>query len=76
MNQRKLSVSVPDALVRFVDAYRDEHGLKTKSEVVERALELLREADLESAYASASLEVDPAWEVVVADGLEPEEDAS
>lgn len=76
MNQRKLSVSVPDALVRFVDAYRDEHGLKTKSEVVERALALLREADLEGAYASASQEIDPAWEVAVADGLESEADAS
>lgn len=69
-------MSVPAALVRFVDAYRQEHDLETKSEVVERALDLLREVDLEGAYASASQESDPAWEVAIADGLEPEVEGS
>jgi Arc/MetJ-type ribon-helix-helix transcriptional regulator len=70
MARQKLSVSVPEGLARFVDAYRDEHGLATKSQVVARALELLRAADLEEAYARASREVDPGWEVASSDGLE------
>lgn len=66
---------MPDASVRCADAYRDERGLKTTSEVVERALELPRESGLEGAYASASQVLDPARELAVADGLESEADA-
>ena len=69
MNQAKLSISVSPALVKFVEDYKDEHGLATKSSVVERALELLRSRELERAYAQAATEVDPAWEEASADGL-------
>lgn len=69
MSQRKLSVSLTEPIARFVDGYKGEHKLKTKSEVVERALKLLREQELERAYAQAGDEVDPAWGVTVGDGL-------
>ena len=72
MNQRKLSVSIPETLARFVETYKREHELHTKSEVVERALELLREQELERAYAAAANEVDPAWDATLADGLAEE----
>ena len=70
MGRQKLSVSVPEGLARFVDAYRREHGMPTKSQVVARALELLRASDLEEAYARASHELDPDWVIVASDGLE------
>lgn len=72
MNRQKLSVSVPEGLVRFVDDYRREHGISTKSQVVTRALELLRASDLEQAYARAAHELDRDWDVVASDGLEPD----
>lgn len=75
MPQEKLSVTVPSSLATFVETYKAEHDVATKSEVVERALRLLREQDLEQAYAAAAQEVDPAWDATVADGL-PDDDWS
>ena len=73
MGQRKLSVSVSEPIAQFVENYKGAHRLKTKSEVVERALELLRERELEKAYAEAASEVDPAWDVTLKDGLADED---
>lgn len=73
MSQRKLSVSVSEPIAQFVASYQGAHKLKTKSEVVERALELLRERELEKAYAEATQEVDPAWDVTLKDGLSDED---
>lgn len=72
MSQQKLSVSVSEPIAQFVTRYQGEHHLKTKSEVVERALELLRERELEQAYAEAAREHDPAWDVTLKDGLDNE----
>ena len=58
--------------MRFVDAYRRQHGISTTSQVVTRALEHLRVAELEQAYAQAAHEVAPEWDVVAGDGLEPD----
>ena len=73
MNQHKLSVSVSEPIAQFVERYKTENAIKTKSEVIERALELLRERELEQAYADAAKEVDPAWDVALADGLADED---
>lgn len=72
MSQKKLSVSLSEPIAEFVSNYQGAYSLKTKSEVVERALELLREQELEKAYAEASSEVDPAWDVTLKDGLSDE----
>jgi antitoxin ParD1/3/4 len=69
MSQQKLSVSVSEPIAAFVKRYQGEHQLKTKSEVIERALKLLRERELELAYAEAALEDDPIWDVTLKDGL-------
>ncbi|HZJ09286.1 MAG TPA: antitoxin [Trueperaceae bacterium] len=76
--RQKLSVSVSSSLVRFLERYQRDHGLKTKSSVVERALEVLRERDLERAYAEAAeLDHDAGdtadWDVTAGDGLSHEE---
>ena len=70
----KLSVSIPDEDVDFIDHYADEHGVETRSAVVQRALSLLRVSELGADYASAwdewSAEDAAAWDTAVADGLD------
>ncbi len=70
----KLSVSLPDDDVEFIDRYATEHAVESRSGVVQRALSLLRANELGDEYAAAwdewqSSEGD-AWEPAVADGLE------
>ncbi|MBE9107967.1 CopG family transcriptional regulator [Nodosilinea sp. LEGE 07298] len=72
MQVAKLSISIPQPLLRFVEDYRHSHAFKSRSQVIEKALELLRERELEEAYALAAEESDPDWEVTVADGLTDE----
>jgi len=69
----KVSVSIPDEDVRFLDDYAREQGLDSRSAAVHRAVRLLRTAELASAYESAWEEwagSDAAdWEAVAGDGL-------
>ncbi|GHJ49662.1 ribbon-helix-helix domain-containing protein [Catellatospora sp. KI3] len=72
----KLSVSLPDEDVDFVDDYAERTGMSTRSSVLHRAIDLLRERDLEAAYADAFDEWEegtdapgPGWDVVAGDGL-------
>jgi len=41
------------------------HQYKSRSLVIQEALELLRQRELETAYQQASLEVDPDWDVTI-----------
>jgi len=68
----KLSVSLPGSLAGFVETYRKRRGLKSRSQVFEEALKLLRSRDLEAAYRDASAVSDKAWENVTSDGLSDE----
>ena len=70
----KVSVSLPDDDVEFLDSYAQAQGIESRSAVVHRAVGLLRASQLESAYeeawaawvAAADAE---AWEDAAADGL-------
>ncbi len=73
MAQVKFSVSISEALARFLEGFRDTYGVPTKSEVVERALRLLQEAELEKLYDSGPSDADPEWEATTLDGLEAED---
>lgn len=69
----KLSVSLPDGDVEFIDRYATSHAVESRSGVVRRALSLLRTSELGEEYAAAwdeweSSDAD-AWEPTVADGL-------
>ena len=69
----KLSVSIPDEDVQFIDRYASQHEVESRSGVVQRALSLLRATELGEDYAAAwdeweSSEAE-AWESTVADGL-------
>jgi Arc/MetJ-type ribon-helix-helix transcriptional regulator len=74
MKGMKLSVSLPREDVEFLDAYAHDHGIRSRSTVLQQAVGLLRSAQLGSAYeeaweswaASGDAE---AWDAVTADGL-------
>ncbi|MGF1482145.1 MAG: ribbon-helix-helix domain-containing protein [Cyanophyceae cyanobacterium] len=72
MSALKISVSLPSELVHFIEQYKDSQGYTSRSQVIENAVKLLREQELENAYRAANQEVDPEWENVIGDGLSDE----
>ena len=68
----KISISLPPSLLQFIETYKVTKGCKSPSQVIEVALELLRNQELESAYRQASSEIDTAWDITIADGLTDE----
>ena len=69
----KVSVSIPDDDVRFLDDYARVQGLDSRSAAVHRAVRLLRTSELAGAYESAwdewsSSSDAPAWDATRADG--------
>lgn len=70
----KLSVSLPEEDVEFLDAYARARGISSRSAAVRRAIRLLRASELAGQYAEAweewaENEDAEAWEVAVGDGL-------
>jgi Arc/MetJ-type ribon-helix-helix transcriptional regulator len=70
----KVSVSLPDEDVEFLDAYARSQGIESRSAVVQKAVRLLRASELGPAYEDAWQEwsskgEDEAWSTVSADGL-------
>jgi Arc/MetJ-type ribon-helix-helix transcriptional regulator len=71
----KVSVSLPEDDVEFLDAYAQAQGIESRSAAVRKAVGLLRVSELGDAYEEAfrawddEAEAD-AWEAVVADGLD------
>lgn len=53
MPAEKLSISLPAELMRFIEHYQEEKSLRTKSQEVEEALQVLRDQELEFAYQQA-----------------------
>lgn len=72
MHAEKLSVSLPSGLVGFIEQYRSSHALKSRSQVIGEALELLRQRELETAYLEASRETDQDFDIALTDGLSDE----
>ena len=48
----KLSISLPDQQVGFLDAYARSHGIKSRSGAIQAAVRLLRTSQLADGYAS------------------------
>jgi antitoxin MazE9 len=70
----KVSVSLPEEDVEFLDSYAQAQGIESRSAVVHQAVRLLRAAQLGDAYeeawaAWASSGDAAAWDSAVADGL-------
>ncbi|CAM4393118.1 MAG: hypothetical protein LEGION0398_MBIBDBAK_01165 [Legionellaceae bacterium] len=72
MLSEKISVSVTHELVEFINQYCQAHACKNKSYVVQKALKLLQQQELEQYYLSANAEIESRYEVTIADGLEDE----
>lgn len=72
MHTEKLSISIPYNLIEFIEDYRKNHTFKSKSQVVQQALKLLQEQELEAYYLQANAEIDPAFDNATHDGLDHE----
>ena len=70
----KVSVSIPESDVAFLDDYARSHGIASRSAALQRAIRLLKANELSQHYAAAFAEwssddEDSAWDAAVADGL-------
>jgi Arc/MetJ-type ribon-helix-helix transcriptional regulator len=70
----KVSVSLPDDDVEFLDAYARSQGIESRSAVLHQAVRLLRANQLGSAYEDAWHEWDARgeadlWEITGGDGI-------
>ena len=70
----KVSVSIPEGDVAFLDDYAKAHGMTSRSAALQRAIRLLKANELSPHYAAAFAEWagdgdDSAWDAAVADGL-------
>ena len=75
----KVSVSLPDEDIEFLDAYARSVGARSRSAVIQRAVRMLRATELGPAYAQAWQEWEASgdaevWESVSGDGLDNPED--
>lgn len=62
--------TLPTNLVCFIENYRTSYNCKNRSEVIELALNLFQQAQLEQHYIEANSELDNDFECVIADGLD------
>lgn len=70
----KLSVSLPEEDISYVDDYAERRGSASRSAVLHRAIDLLRTSELEDAYAAAwdewnASEDAQLWDATSSDGL-------
>lgn len=70
----KLSVSLPDEDVEFLDEYARTQGYRSRSAVLHRALRLLRSSELGDAYTEAwgewaESDESDLWRSTTGDGL-------
>lgn len=70
----KLSVSLPEEDVEFLDAYAEAQGIASRSAAMHKAVRLLRASELGPAYEDAWTEWAEGddqglWENVTSDGL-------
>lgn len=70
----KVSVSLPDEDVQFLDEYTKAYGVGSRSAAVQKAIRLLRASGLGAAYEEAwsdweTSDESGAWDSALADGL-------
>ncbi len=71
----KISVSLPEEDIEFLDEYARSLGVRSRSAVIQRAVRMLRAAELGPAYAEAWAEWQSGgdadvWDSAVGDGIE------
>jgi Arc/MetJ-type ribon-helix-helix transcriptional regulator len=70
----KISVSLPDEDVEFLDSYAQAQGFGSRSAVVHTAVRMLRSSKLGDAYSDAWREWEESgeadlWDTTISDGL-------
>lgn len=70
----KLSVSLPEEDVEYLDAYAEIQGLESRSAALQKAVRLLRASELGAAYEDAWTEWAESedaglWDAATADGV-------
>lgn len=70
----KLSVSIPEADVTFLDEFAARAGMESRSAVVQQAIAMLKAAELTREYAQAfdewaESDDNAAWDMTTGDGL-------
>jgi Arc/MetJ-type ribon-helix-helix transcriptional regulator len=70
----KVSVSLPDEDIEFLDAYAQEQGIGSRSAALHKAVRLLRAVELSDDYQQAwsdwsASDEDSVWDVALTDGL-------
>ena len=71
----KLSVSLPDEDIDFLDAYAQEQGIGSRSAAVHKAVRLLRAVELSDDYQQAWSDwsesgEDAVWDAALTDALD------
>lgn len=74
----KLSVSLSEKDVEFLDTYVTTHDLESRSAAIQRALRTMRDLELAPSYERAwaewyASEDAELWDSTVGDGIEPDE---
>ncbi len=70
MYAQKISISLPQEQCQFIEQYQLEHHCKSRSDVINQALILLQEKQLETAYAEANAELDYDLDHLSGEGLD------
>lgn len=70
----KVSISLPEEDVEFLDSYAETQGLRSRSAVLHKAVRLLRGAELGPAYEEAFLSWDESedaadWNATAGDNI-------
>ena len=70
----KLSVSLPDEDIAFLDAYANAQGIGSRSAALQKAVRLLRASELSDDYQAAwdawnSSDEQELWGTTLADGI-------
>jgi antitoxin ParD1/3/4 len=69
----KLSITVTQNDLYLIEKYKILHSLKSNSQVIREALDLLKEKQLAEEYKASSSELDMSeWNSTIGDGLENE----
>ncbi len=73
MQAQKFSISLSQQQVNFLSDYQRDFHVKSRSEVIKKALILLQQYQLEACYREANSEIDGAFDITINDGIEQNE---
>ncbi len=64
----KVTISISDTLFKFIELYQAENQFKSRSDVINQALKLLQQKQLETDYLEANEEINDDYNLWSGDG--------